>query len=202
MFILWFGWFGFNPGSQLAASGEANAMAIAHIAVTTNLAASAGALTTLFGTWIVYKRPGLSLTLNGALAGLVGITAGCDVVSPGGAVLIGIIASTVLLLAVPFVERVLKVDDPVGAVSVHGFAGATGTILVGLFATNGGLFYGGGTSLLLSQVLGVLSVAAWAMGTGFILFIIMKYTVGIRVSRRVEEEGLDVYEHGETSYNM
>ena len=202
VFILWFGWFGFNAGSQLAASGEINAQAISHIAVTTNLAACAGALTTLFGTWLIYKRPGLSLTLNGALAGLVGITAGCDAVSPGGAIMIGVIAGTVLLLAVPFVDRILKVDDPVGAVSVHGFAGATGTILVGLFATKGGLFYGGGTDLLVSQIIGVLSVAAWAMGTGFILFIILKYTLGIRVSRTIEEEGLDLYEHGETSYNM
>ena len=148
VFILWFGWFGFNPGSQLAAAGEENSMAIAHIAVTTNLAAAAGALTALFGTWIVYKRPGLSLTLNGALAGLVGITAGCDIVSPGGAVIIGIIAGIVLLLAVPFVDRFLKIDDPVGAISVHGFTGAAGTIMVGLLATDGGLFYGGGAALL------------------------------------------------------
>ncbi len=127
VFILWFGWFGFNPGSQLAASGEGNAVAISHIAVTTNLAAAAGSLTALFGTWIVYKRPGLSLTLNGALAGLVGITAGCDIVSPGGAVLIGIISGIIMMLAVSFVDRTLKIDDPVGAISVHGFAGATGT---------------------------------------------------------------------------
>ena len=201
VFILWFGWFGFNPGSQLGAAGENNAMAIAHIAVTTNLAASAGALTALFGTWILYKRPGLSLTLNGALAGLVGITAGCDIVSPGGAIVIGIVAGIVLLLAVPFIDKILKVDDPVGAVSVHGFAGATGTIMVGFFATDGGLFYGGGPALLFSQLIGVFAVAVWALGTGFILFKILQYTVGLRVTRRIEEEGLDVYEHGETSYN-
>jgi len=202
VFILWFGWFGFNPGSQLAASGEGNAMAIAHIAITTNLAAAAGALTALFGTWILYKRPGLSLTLNGALAGLVGITAGCDIVSPGGAIIIGVVAGMVMLAAVPFVDRILKIDDPVGAISVHGFAGAAGTIMVGLLATDGGLFYGGGAALLGTQVIGVLAVAAWALGTGFILFSILKYTIGIRVTRRIEEEGLDVYEHGETSYNM
>ncbi len=202
VFILWFGWFGFNPGSQLAASGEDNAGAIAHIAVTTNLAASAGALTALFLTWILYKRPGLSLTLNGALAGLVGITAGCDIVSPGGAIFIGIIAGIVLVFGVSFIDKVLKVDDPVGAISVHGLAGATGTILVGIFATEGGLLYGGGTALLVTQIIGVLAVAGWAMGTGFILFSILKYTNGLRVSRRIEEEGLDVYEHSESSYNM
>lgn len=202
VFILWFGWFGFNPGSQLGAAGEDNAMAIAHIAVTTNLSAAAGALTALFLTWIIYKRPGLSLTLNGALAGLVGITAGCNIVSPGGAVAIGIISGIVLVYGVSFIDKILKIDDPVGAISVHGLAGATGTILVGIFATEGGLFYGGGAALLGTQVLGVLAVAAWSMGTGFILFTILKYTTGLRVSRRIEEEGLDVYEHGENTYNM
>ncbi len=186
----------------MGAAGEDNASAIAHIAVTTNLAAAAGALTALFATWIIYKRPGLSLTLNGALAGLVGITAGCNIVSPGGAVFIGIIAGLVLVFGVPFIDKVLKVDDPVGAISVHGLAGATGTILVGIFATEGGLLYGGGTSLLVSQLIGVGAVAAWALGTGFILFSIIKYLFGLRVSKTIEEEGLDIYEHGESSYNM
>jgi Amt family ammonium transporter len=144
----------------------------------------------------------LSLTLNGALAGLVGITAGCNIVSPGGAIAIGVIAGIVLVYGVSFIDKVLKVDDPVGAISVHGLAGATGTILVGVFATEGGLLYGGGAALLGTQVLGVVAVAAWAMGTGFILFSILKYTAGLRVSRRIEEEGLDVYEHGEATYNM
>lgn len=202
VFILWFGWFGFNPGSQLGAAGEDNALAIAHIAVTTNLAAGAGALTALFVTWMKYKRPGLSITLNGALAGLVGITAGCDIVSPGGAIAIGVIAGLVLVFGVSFIDKVLKIDDPVGAVSVHGLAGATGTILVGLFATEGGLLYGDGAALLGTQVIGVLAVAGWAMGTGLILFAILKYATGLRVSRTIEEEGLDVYEHGESSYNM
>ena len=202
VFILWFGWFGFNAGSQLAAAGTDNAMAIAHIAVTTNLAAGSGALTALFLTWILYKRPGLSLTLNGALAGLVGITAGCDIVSPGGAVAIGVIAGVVLVLGVSFIDKVLKIDDPVGAVSVHGLAGATGTILVGVFATDGGLLYGGGAALLGTQIIGVLAVAAWALGTGFVLFSIIKYTAGLRVSKVIEVEGLDVYEHGESSYNL
>ena len=201
VFILWFGWFGFNPGSQLAAAGEDNAKAIAHIFITTNLAAGAGAVTAMIITWIKYKRPGLSITLNGALAGLVAITAGCDAVSPGGAVVIGIIAGIVLVFGVAFIDRVLKVDDPVGAVSVHGLSGAAGTLMVGLFSTTEGLFYGGGAKLLGVQAIGVLAVAAWAMGLGFILFFILKKTMGVRVSRVIEEEGLDIYEHGESAFN-
>ena len=201
VFILWFGWFGFNPGSQLAAAGTGNASSIAHIFITTNLAASAGAVTAMFITWFRYKRPGLSLTLNGALAGLVAITAGCDVVSPGGAVIIGVIAGIVLVFGVSFFDNIMKIDDPVGAISVHGLSGATGTILVGFFDTTNGLFYGGGTAQLISQLTGVVAVAAWALGTGFLLFYLVKKTIGLRVSKRVEEEGLDVYEHGETAYN-
>ncbi len=201
VFILWFGWFGFNPGSQLAASGTGNALAISHIFITTNLAAAAGAMTAMFITWKRHKRPGLSLTLNGALAGLVAITAGCDIVSPGGAVIIGIIAGFVLVFGVELFDRVFRVDDPVGAISVHGLSGATGTLLVGLFATDGGLFYGGGASLLGVQFIGVLSVAAWALGLGFLLFFVLKKTIGIRVEKIVEEEGLDIYEHGESVYN-
>lgn len=201
VFILWFGWFGFNPGSQLAATGSENASAIAHIFITTNLAAAAGAVTAMLVTWIKHKRPGLSLTLNGALAGLVAITAGCDVVSPGGAVIIGILAGTLLVFGVAFIDRVLKVDDPVGAVSVHGLNGALGTIMVGFFSTSNGLLYGGGLAQLGAQVIGVLAVAAWALGLGFIVFYILKKTIGLRVSKRIEEEGLDIYEHGESAYN-
>jgi Amt family ammonium transporter len=201
VFILWFGWFGFNPGSQLAAAGPDNASAIAHIFITTNLAAAAGAVTAMAVTWIKYKRPGLSLTLNGALAGLVAITAGCDVVSPGGAVIIGILAGIVLVFGVAFIDKVLKIDDPVGAISVHGLNGAMGTIAVGLFSTSNGLFYGGGAAQLGSQLIGVLAIAAWAMGLGFVVFITIKKTIGLRVSKRIEEEGLDVYEHGESAYN-
>ncbi len=201
VFILWFGWFGFNPGSQLAAAGEENATAISHIFITTNLAAAAGAVTAMIVTWLKYKRPGLSITLNGALAGLVAITAGCDAVSPGGAVLIGIIAGIVLVFGVAFIDKVLKVDDPVGAVSVHGLSGAAGTLMVGLFSTSEGLFYGGGAKLLGIQAVGVLAIGAWALGLGFLLFFILKKTMGIRVSQRIEEEGLDVYEHGESAYN-
>jgi len=201
VFILWFGWFGFNPGSQLAAAGTNNAKAISHIFITTNLAAAAGAVTAMLVTWIKYKRPGLSLTLNGALAGLVAITAGCDVVSPGGAVIIGILAGTLLVFGVEFIDKVLKVDDPVGAISVHGLNGALGTIMVGFLDTSNGLFYGGGAAQLGSQFIGVLAIAAWAMGLGFLVFYILKKTIGVRVSRRIEEEGLDVYEHGESAYN-
>jgi len=202
VFILWFGWFGFNPGSQLAASGTDNALAISHIFITTNLAAAAGATTSMIVAWKRYKRPILSFALNGALAGLVAITAGCDVVSPGGAVIIGMIAGLILPFGVEFIDSILKVDDPVGAVTVHGLCGAIGTLLVGLFATEGGLFYGGGTHLLGVQALGVLAVFAWAVALAFILFRILKATNGLRVEKRVEEEGLDIYEHGETAYNM
>jgi Amt family ammonium transporter len=202
VFILWFGWFGFNPGSQLAISGTGNALAVSHIFITTNLSAAAGAVTAMLITWRRHKRPGLSITLNGALAGLVAITAGCDIVTPGGAVIIGIIAGTVLVFGVEFIDQKLRIDDPVGAISVHGLSGATGTILVGLFASEGGLFYGGGTALLGSQILGVLSIGAWAMGLGFLLFFVLKKTIGIRVSKTIEEEGLDVYEHGESAYNL
>ena len=201
VFILWFGWFGFNPGSQLAAAGTENAKAISHIFITTNLAAAAGAVSAMFITWLKHKRPSLSLTLNGALAGLVAITAGCDVVSPGGAVIIGLLAGILLVFGVEFIDKVLKIDDPVGAVSVHGLNGALGTILVGFLSTSNGLFYGGGASQLGSQLIGVGAVAAWAIGCGFVLFLILKATVGLRVSRRIEEEGLDVYEHGESAYN-
>jgi len=201
VFILWFGWFGFNPGSQLAAAGSENASAISHIFITTYLAAAAGAVTAMIITWARYKRPGLSLTLNGALAGLVAITAGCDTVSPGGAVIIGIAAGIVLVFGVEFIDRKLKVDDPVGAISVHGLNGAMGTIAVGLFSTSNGLFYGGGAAQLVSQLIGVAAVAAWAMGLGFLVFIGLKKTIGVRVSKRIEEEGLDIYEHGESAYN-
>lgn len=201
VFILWFGWFGFNPGSQLAASGLENVKAISHIFITTNLAAAAGAVTALIVAWMRYKRPGLSLTLNGALAGLVGITAGCDTVSPEGAILIGILSGILLVFGVEMLDQKFRVDDPVGAVSVHGLSGALGTIMVGFLSTESGLFYGHGAEQLLSQLIGVLAVAAWAILTSFILFRILKATVGLRVSRRVEEEGLDVYEHGESVYN-
>ena len=201
VFILWFGWFGFNPGSQLAASGISNARAIAHIFVTTNLAAAAGTVAALLISWWRYKKPSLSFALNGALAGLVAVTAGCDVISPAGAVIIGLIAGVALVYAVTFIDNVLHIDDPVGAVSVHGISGALGTLLVGFFAQKGGLFYGGDSSLLVSQLIGVAAVAAWGFGFGYLLFKGLDLTIGLRVPKRIEEEGLDIYEHGETAYN-
>lgn len=200
VFILWFGWFGFNPGSELAATGDSTSN-IARVALTTNLSAAAGAFAAMLVAWARYKRPTLSLSLNGALAGLVAITAGCAAVSPFGAIIIGLVAGVVLVFSVEFIDQKLRVDDPVGAVSVHGVCGATGTLLVGLLATDGGLFYGGGFKQLGVQALGVVSIGAWALITGFILFGILKATNGLRVSRRIEEEGLDVYEHGEAVYN-
>ncbi|MEA4981113.1 MAG: ammonium transporter [Paludibacter sp.] len=201
VFILWLGWFGFNPGSQIAASGTGNAIAISHIFITTNLAAAAGTVVTLAVTWIKYGKPSLSITLNGALAGLVAITAGCSTVSAWGAIAIGAMAGIVLVFGLRLIENLLKIDDPVGAATVHGINGAFGTLMVGLFSTSGGLFYGGGFDLLGIQLTGVLAVAAWGLGTGFILFYILKKTLGLRINRRIEEEGLDIYEHGETAYN-
>ncbi|MDA3890828.1 MAG: ammonium transporter [Salinivirgaceae bacterium] len=200
VFILWFGWFGFNAGSELAATGDSTS-AIAKIVLTTNLSAAGGAIAAMFTAWIRYKRPTLSLSLNGALAGLVAITAGCAAVSPGAALLIGMIAGVVLVFAVEFIDQKLKIDDPVGAISVHGVCGALGTLLVGFFATEGGVFYGGGFAQLGIQAIGVFAIAAWAFGTGFILFKILKATNGLRVEKIIEEEGLDLYEHGESVYN-
>lgn len=200
VFILWFGWFGFNPGSELAASGGST-LAIGHIAITTNLSAAAGALAAMVTSYIKYRRPSLGLSLNGALAGLVAITAGCNVVSPAGAVAIGSIAGVLLVFSVIIFDQILKIDDPVGAVSVHGVCGALGTLLVGIFSTENGLLYGGGFKLMGIQTIGVLAVAAWALGTGFLLFYILKKIHGLRVPKRIEEEGLDIYEHGESAYN-
>lgn len=201
VFILWFGWFGFNPGSQLAAAGEGNRLAISHVFLTTNLAACAGGFSSLIVAWMKYKKPSLSLTLNGVLAGLVGITAGCDLVSPVGAVLIGAICGTVMIFAVDFIDHVMKIDDPVGASSVHGVCGFLGTILTGLFATEEGLFYSASANFLLAQLFGAVVVGCWAAGMGFVVFKGLDIVHGLRVPARVEEEGLDIYEHGETAYN-
>ena len=201
VFILWLGWFGFNHGSQLAASGEVNRLAISHVFLTTNLAAAAGGTATLFLTWIKYGKPSLSMMLNGVLAGLVGITAGCDLVSPWGAVIIGLICGTVLVFAIEFFDHKLHIDDPVGASSVHGVCGILGTLMTGLLATDGGLFYGGGLHFFGIQCLGILVIDLWAAVCGFLLFFGIKKFAGLRVEARVEDEGLDVYEHGESCYN-
>ena len=139
--------------------------------------------------------------MNGALAGLVGITAGCAAVSPAGAAIIGAIAGGVVVLSIEFIDKKLKVDDPVGAVSVHGVCGALGTLLVGVFALDGGLLYGGGFSLLGVQAIGVLSIGAWAAGTAFVVLYVLKKTIGLRVSKEEEVDGLDIHEHKSNVYN-
>lgn len=199
VFILWLGWFGFNPGSELAISGD-SAYNVAGIVITTNLAAAAGAAAALFLTWIRYGKADLSMTLNGALAGLVGITAGCAAVSPMGAFFIGIISGLAVVFSIEFVDKVLKVDDPVGAISVHGVVGAIGTLCVGLFAKDGGLFYGGGFHQLGIQALGVVAIGAWAMAASFVVLFTLKKTIGLRVSELEELEGLDLHEHGIDAY--
>ena len=201
VFILWFGWFGFNPGSQLAASGEVNRIAISHVFLTTNLAAAAGGAATMVVTWLKYGKPSLSLTLNGVLAGLVGITAGCDLVSPVGAVVIGLVCGVVLVFSIEFIDTKLHIDDPVGASSVHGVCGIIGTLMTGLLAVDSGVFYGHGFSFFGAQCLGILAIDAWAAITGIILFYSIKKIGGLRVDKRIEEEGLDIYEHGESCYN-
>ena len=201
VFILWFGWFGFNGGSQLAISGEENATAVSHIFLTTNLSAVGGAFVALIVSWLRYKKPSLGITMNGALGGLVAITAGCDAVSPSSALMMGMIAGLILVFAVELIDNRLKIDDPVGAISVHGVCGALGTLMVGIFATEGGLINGGGTSLLITQAIGVFAVMAWALTLGFILFFIVKKTTGIRVTSFEEQKGLDITEHGEQAYN-
>lgn len=195
VFILWFGWFGFNPGSTVAGTD----LSIASIAVTTNLAAAAGAVMAMIVSWIKYGKADVSMTLNGALAGLVGITAGTAAVGNLSAVIIGGLAGIIVIYAVEFFDK-LQIDDPVGAVSVHGVCGAFGTIAVGFFATEGGLLFGGGVSLLVTQIIGVVTVFIWAFGLGFALFKVIDAVIGLRVSEEDEIEGLDYSEHGADSY--
>ena len=201
VFILWMGWFGFNPGSQLAATGEVNRIAISHVFLTTNLAAACGGIATMLVTWMKYGKPSFSLTLNGVLAGLVGITAGCDAVDAWGAIIIGLVCGTVLVYAIEFIDRKLHIDDPVGASSVHGICGILGTLMTGLFSVSEGLFYGHGWGFLGAEAFGILIIDLWAAVTGVILFYSIKKIHGLRVSARIEDEGLDIYEHGETCYN-
>lgn len=201
VFILWFGWFGFNPGSQLAAATTADQVAISLVFLNTNLAACTGGFFALVVSWMKFGKPSLSLTLNGVLAGLVGITAGCDVVSPSGAIIIGAICGVLMIFSVEFIDKVLKIDDPVGASSVHGICGFMGTVLTGLFSTTEGLFYGAGWGFLGAQLFGAVLIGLWAAGMGFVIFKILDKVHGLRVAARVEEEGLDIYEHGEAAYN-
>ena len=200
VFILWFCWFGFNGASTVGLDTDELMETAGRVFFNTNLAAALACCTTLIFTWIRYKKPDVSMTYNAALAGLVGITAGCDAVSPVGAAIMGVIFGIVIVVAVEFFDKVVKIDDPVGAVSVHGVCGALGTIFTGLFATGvtteKGLFYGGGLHLLGVQALGVLSVAAYVTVIITLVFVIIKHTIGLRVSPKEEMEGLDVSEHG------
>ncbi|KAB1069769.1 ammonium transporter [Tamlana haliotis] len=203
VFILWFGWFGFNGGSQLAWGG-ADAEGGSMVVLVTNLAASAGAVGALFLSWIKYKKPNLDMTLNGALAGLVSITAGCGNMTEGGALIAGFIGGIIVVFSMEFIEQKLKIDDAVGAASVHGVCGAWGTLVIGLWGVDGdtaiGLFNGGGSAQFVTQLIGTLAYAVWALLTSFIFFFILKKTLGLRVTENEEVEGLDLSEHGTLAY--
>lgn len=195
VFILWFCWFGFNGCSTVAMDSDEAIYSAGNIFVTTNLAAAVATVATMIITWIRYKKPDISMTLNGALAGLVAVTAGCDVVTPTGAFFIGLIAAFVVVFGIEFVDQVLKIDDPVGAVGVHCFCGAVGTLLTGLFDKENGVFYGGGFHMFGIQLLGVVSVILWVTVTMVIVFNLLKHTIGLRASVEEETKGLDVTEH-------
>ena len=201
VFILWFCWFGFNGGSTAAMATAEDAITASNAFMTTNLAAAVATCVTMIFTWLRYGKPDVSMTLNGALAGLVAITAGCDCVSPVGSFFIGLVAGFLVVLSVEFFDNVAKIDDPVGAVSVHMANGIWGTIAVGLFSTgaNGvgkGLFYGGGVSQLGIQILGIIGIDVYVLITMFIVFKIIDKTIGLRVPAQVEIDGLDIHEHG------
>lgn len=196
VFLLWFGWFGFNGASTVCATGDDTLISMGSIFITTNMAAAAGATATMLYTWARYGKPDVSMTLNGVLAGLVGITAGCDMVSPFGALLIGLASGVLVVISVEFFDQVLKIDDPVGAVSVHGVCGAFGTIATGLLALDGGTFYGGGTDFLAVQVIGVVATAIYVGVVMFVIFGALDKILGLRVSEAEEIKGLDMEEHG------
>ena len=195
VFILWFCWFGFNGCSTVAMDSDAAVYSAGNIFVTTNLAAATATVATMIITWLRYRKPDISMTLNGSLAGLVAITAGCDMVSPAGAFFIGLIAAFVVVFGIEFIDKVCKIDDPVGAIGVHGMCGAAGTLLTGVFAVDGGLAYGGGFSFLGIQLLGVVSVILCVSVTMIITFHVLKHTIGLRASEEEETKGLDVTEH-------
>lgn len=201
VFILWFCWFGFNGGSTAAMATADDAINASNAFMTTNLAAAVATCVTMVFTWVRYGKPDVSMTLNGALAGLVAITAGCDCVSPAGAFFIGVVAGFLVVLSVEIFDNIAKIDDPVGAVSVHMANGIWGTIAVGLFSTGAdgvgkGLFYGGGVSQLGVQVLGIIAIDAYVLVVMFIAFKIIDKTIGLRVPAQVEIDGLDIHEHG------
>ena len=201
VFILWFCWFGFNGGSTAAMATADDAINASNAFMTTNLAAAVATCVTMVFTWVRYGKPDVSMTLNGALAGLVAITAGCDCVSPVGAFFIGVVAGFLVVLSVEFFDNIAKIDDPVGAVSVHMANGIWGTIAVGLFSTGAdgvgkGFFYGGGVSQLGVQVLGIIAIDAYVLVVMFIAFKIIDKTIGLRVPAQVEIDGLDIHEHG------
>ena len=200
VFILWFCWFGFNGASTVSMTGDDTIVSAGLIFFNTNLAAAVACCATLIFTWLRYGKPDVSMTYNAALAGLVGITAGCDAVSPVGAAVMGLIFGIVIVLAVEFFDKVAKIDDPVGAISVHCVCGALGTILTGLFATGvsteKGLFYGGGFHFLGVQTLGVVTVAAYVTVVITAVFLLLKHTIGLRASAEDELAGLDISEHG------
>ncbi len=198
VFCLWVGWFGFNPCSTVAATGYANAVSMSHVFVTTNMAAATGGIAAMLYTWLFDKKPSLSMVCNGVLAGLVGITAGCDCVSIASAALIGAVVSVVMCFSVSFIDKVCKIDDPVGAVSVHGVGGFLGTVLTGVLCDPA---IDGVEASFGVQLLGASAVAVFAFCIGMILFTVIKKTHGLRCDRIIEEEGLDVYEHGEACYN-
>ncbi len=193
--ILWLGWFGFNPGSTMAADPAV----IASVALNTNMAAAAGCLSATAVAWLMLGKPDLSMILNGTLAGLVAITAPCAAVGLTSSVIIGAVAGVLVVFSVLFFDRV-KIDDPVGALSVHLVNGVWGTFSVGLFAAEGGLFLGGGVALALTQLKGIVAVGAFAFAASFVFWLLIKLTMGIRVSPEEEQEGLDTGEHGMEAY--
>ena len=201
--LLWFGWYGFNAASTGTAVGAGGAI-LARVAVTTCLAASAGAVGALTVSWRWFKKPDVSMTMNGILAGLVSITAPCAVVSPGASIVIGFIGGVFVVFSVEFIDKVLKIDDPVGASSVHLVCGVFGTIAVGIWGNVEGaalgLLHGGGFAQLGIQLIGVLSVGGWSGLTSLLLFMAIKATLGLRVSAKEEMMGLDLSEHKSEAY--
>ncbi len=196
VFILWMGWFGFNPASSYGLSAYEQGCEVGNVFMTTNIAACMATLVTMIFTWVKYGKPDVSMTLNGSLAGLVAITAGCAAVDPWAAAIIGAISGIIIVLAVEFVDNKLKIDDPVGAVAVHGANGLFGSICVGLFARDGGLFTTGSIDRTLVQLVGVAAVIAFVAVTMTIVFLIIKHTIGLRVTAEEEIVGLDALEHG------